>query len=218
MIKKILLVCGMLCSLFVFVTDILAAMIWQDYSYIDQSVSELSAIGTPTRFFVVPLLITSALLGTIFGIGVLLAAGKKSALRITGILLIIFGVVCSMNLLFPMNLRGTEQSFTGIMHLLFTGINIVLIILFIGFGAAARGKGFRIFSTLIILAILIFGAFIAMQAPHVEAGLPTPLLGAIERVSYYSPYLWITVFALVLLLDQSNTTISSSQTSGYSQI
>lgn len=204
MVRKILLVCGILFSLLLIGTDIIAAMSWEGYSYTGQSASELSAIGAPTRPFVVPLYITDAVLGIAFGIGVLGLAGKKRALRITGILMVIFGVVSVSNsLFFPMNLRGTEQSFTGTMHLIFTGVNVLLMMLFIGFGAAARAKGFRIYSMGTILAMLVFGALAGMQATRVGAGLTTPWLGVIERVSYYSPYLWVLVFAIVLLRAQS---------------
>lgn len=204
-LTKILLVFGIISSLLCIGTDIIAAMSWEGYSYRDQAVSELGAVGAPTRSLTVPLAITFELLVIAFGVGVLRSAGKKSALRITGILLAIFGVVSLTSFLFPMNPRGVEQSFTGSMHLIFTGVAILLMLLFIGFGAATRGKGFRIYSIVTIMTMLIFGVLAMMQAPQVEAGLPTPWLGVIERVSYYSPQLWILVFAILLFHDQRST-------------
>jgi hypothetical protein len=198
-IRKALLVCGILSSLLCIGTDIVAAMSWQGYSYIDQAVSELTAIGSPTRPFVIPLLITCEVLVIAFGMGVLIWAGKKRSLRIAGIILAIYGVVSLMSFFFPMNLRGVaERSFTDAMHLIFGGVAVLLILLFIGFGAAARGKGFRIYSIGTILTILVFGALAGMQAPRIDMG-PTPWLGIIERVSYYSPMVWMLVFAIVLL-------------------
>ena len=202
-VRNVLLVCGTLSSLLCIGTDILAAMSWEGYSYTDQAVSELAAIGAPTRSFVVPLLITCGVLVIAFGMGVLASAGKKRALRTAGILLVMFGVVSLASLFFPMNLRGAEQSFSGIMHLVFTGVNVLLIMLFIGFGAAALGKGFRIYSIVTILALLVFGALAGLQGPQIAGGLPTPWYGVIERVSYYSPYLWVLVFSVLLLRAQA---------------
>ncbi len=202
-VTKVLLGCGVLSSVLYVAADIIAATaLYPGYSYTSQQVSELAAIGAPTRPFVVPLLITCQVLVIAFSIGVLGSAGKKRALRITGILLAVFGVVSLTSFFFPMNLRGAEQSFTGLMHLIFGGVAVLLIMLFIGFGAAARGKGFRIYSIGTILTLLLFGALAGLQGPRVAAGLPSPWLGVIERVSYYSPFLWLLVFAVVLLRAQ----------------
>ena len=46
-----------------------------------------------------------------------------------------------------------------------------------------------------------------MQAPRVEAQLPTPWLGVIERISVYSPMLWILVLAIILLQTEKKDLI-----------
>lgn len=68
-LRKILLVCGILSSLLYVSGDIVAAMSWHSYSYTSQSISELLAIGSPTRRFLAlipynPLVIRS---GLVFG-------------------------------------------------------------------------------------------------------------------------------------------------------
>jgi len=75
----------------------------------------------------------------------------------------------------------------------------ILMLLFIGFGAVTGGKGFRIYSIITILTIVIFGALAAIPGSQIATGLPTPWLGVIERVSYYSPFVWVLVFAVCLL-------------------
>ena len=74
--------------------------------------------------------------------------------------------------------------------------------MFIGFGATAFGKGFRIYSILTIVTTLVFGILAGMQTAQVGEGLPTPRLGVIERVSYYPPYLWVLVFSVFLMRAQ----------------
>ncbi|QIP13737.1 DUF998 domain-containing protein [Spirosoma aureum] len=92
-LKKALLFCGIIASVLYISTDILAAVQWEDYSYADKSVSELRAIGAPTRPFLIPWLTLYALLEIAFGIGIWGASGRKLSLHITGGLLIGLGLV-----------------------------------------------------------------------------------------------------------------------------
>jgi len=48
-ITKILLICGIISSVLYIGTDITLALLWKGYSYTSQAISELSAIGAPTR-------------------------------------------------------------------------------------------------------------------------------------------------------------------------
>jgi len=135
-------------------------MSWEDYSYNSQTISELSAIGAQTRtawlvamiFLFNPLLIA-------FGIGVWKSAGEKRSLKITGILLSLWGALGYAWLLFPMHMRGEIGSITDTGHLVMAGITVPLMMLFIGFGSGARGKWFRLYSILSILIMSVFGAW-----------------------------------------------------------
>ena len=49
MARKLLLVCGILSSLLYAAMNVFVRMLWEGYSYASQTVSELSAIGAPTR-------------------------------------------------------------------------------------------------------------------------------------------------------------------------
>jgi hypothetical protein len=205
-VRKVLLVCGILAPLLYVATDIIAAMLYVGYSYTDQAVSELSAIGAPTQplwiamtFLFNPLLIA-------FGIGIWRVAGRKRSLSITGILLAIWGVVGFVWLFFPMNMRGAIGSASDTGHLILSGVTVLLIMLFLGFGSGARGKWFRLYSMLTMLAVLVFGALVGLQAPRVAAQLPTPWMGVMERVCVYSPMIWVMVLAVCLLREVNQET------------
>ena len=199
MVRKFLLVCGILASLLYIGTDILAAMRWEGYSYIDQSVSELRAIGAPTRPFLVPVLLIYALLEIAFGWGVREAAGRKRALRIAGVLLIGLGVLDLVAPFFPMHLRGTESTLTDTMHVTLTVVTVLLILLIIGCGAVADGNRFRLYSIATILLLFVCGAWAFLDAPRIAANLPTPWVGVRERINIYGYMLWMLVLAIVLL-------------------
>lgn len=101
-----------------------------------------------------------------------------------------------------MHLRGAIGSATDTIHLILAGVTVLLITLLIGFGSGVRGWWFRIYSIFTIAATLFFGVLVSQQVPRVGAQLPTPWLGVMERVSVYSPELWVLALAVVLLLAQ----------------
>ena len=80
-IRRVLLACGVVSSLFYIVTLSLGALRWEGYSATSQAISELFAIGAPSRPFITPLLVGYALLIYAFGLGVWQSAGPSRALR-----------------------------------------------------------------------------------------------------------------------------------------
>jgi hypothetical membrane protein len=93
MVRKVLLVCGILSSLLYVGIDILAAMQWEGYSYTSQAFSELTAIEAPTRpLMVFGNAIPYSLLVMAFAVGVWASAGRKRALRIVAGLLVAYTV------------------------------------------------------------------------------------------------------------------------------
>jgi hypothetical protein len=77
MVRKLLLICGILSSLLYIAMNVFVSMQWEDYSSASQTVSELSAIGAPTRPLWVLLGIAYALLVTVFGWGVWASARRN---------------------------------------------------------------------------------------------------------------------------------------------
>lgn len=204
-IQKGLLFCGIFSSLLYVAIDMFAGMRYEGYSFLDQAISELSAIGAPTKplwvamtFLYCPLLIA-------FGIGVWISSSRKYYLRFTGILLAIWGFLGYVWLFFPMHMRGAIGSTTDTMHLVLSGVTVFLITLFIAFGSGAQGKLFRLYSILTIMVMLVFGALVSNQAPRVAAQLPTPWMGAMKRVSVYSPMLWVLVLSIILLKNEKKS-------------
>jgi hypothetical protein len=203
MSRKALLICGILASLLYVGTDILAAMHYEGYRYTARAVSELSAIGSPTRSLVVPLFVTHGMLQLAFGLGVWMSAGRKRGLRITAGLLVGIGLVDLVAPYFPMHLRGTEGTLTDTMHLILTTVTVLLILLAVGFGATANGKWFRLYSIGTLVILIVGGGLAGLDGARVAANLPTPWLGATERINIYGYMLWMAVLALVLWRGQT---------------
>jgi hypothetical protein len=201
--QKALLGCGIVSSLVYVVANVIGARRWRGYSSTSQTVSELSAIGAPSRPVVVPLLSTHGALVIPFGAGVWESAGRKRALRVTGALLVGLGASDLSAPLFPMHRREAlargEGSRTDTMHIVLTGVNSLLILLAIGCGSTAFEKRFRLYSVATILVLVVTGGLTATQASRLEANLPTPWAGLMERISIGGYLLWQVVLATVLM-------------------
>jgi uncharacterized protein DUF998 len=201
MVRKVLLICGILSSLLYVGTDILAGTLYAGYSFTSQAVSELFAIGAPTSHLVVPLFTLSSVLLATFASGVWLSAGAKRALRVMA-LMILGNAVNSLVLwnFFPMHMRGVEPTFTDTMH----GILAInpFVLLSIASAVAAFRNWFRFYSIGTILILLVFAIFAFSYAPQFLANQPTPWFGVTERISQYGHQLWQLVLAIVLLRTQ----------------
>lgn len=212
-IKILLLTCGIVSSMLYVSTDIFASMQWKDYSYFDQAFSELVAIEAPTRpLMLFALGILYNLLVTAFAIGVWSSAGKR-ALRITAGLLFAYAIVGFFGgVIFPMHSRGVSETMalTDKMHVTFTSLGILLMLLFIGFGGAAFEKRFRYYSIGTILLLVLGGAYAYWAAfTQMAVQLPTPGMGITERINIYANMLWIIIFSIVLLQRGQNIKTTS---------
>lgn len=196
-VRPVLLACGVLSSLLYVAMLAFVPMRWEGYSSAAQAVSELSAIGAPTRPLWVLLGVAYTLLVTAFGWGVLMAAGHRHHLRVVGSALVAYGL---LGLFWPpMHLRGVESTLTDTMHIAFAIATLLLMLLAIGFGAASLGKSFRRYSIATIWVFAVFGTLTFLNAPRLAANLPTPWLGIWERINIGAFLLWVIVLAVALL-------------------
>ena len=145
MLRMVLLICGVVSSLLYVGADLLAAVRYPDYhGFTSQAISELTAVGAPTKGLVEPLFIVYDILIIAFGVGVWRSAGRKRALRVVGGLLVGIGAVGLVAMPFtPMNLRGTGNLSTDAPHIVVTGVIVLFILSAIGFGASLVGRRFR---------------------------------------------------------------------------
>jgi len=80
---------------------------------------------------------------------------------------------------------------------------VSLILLAMGFGAAACGKRFRLYSITTIVTLVALGVLTGLDAPRLQANLPTPLLGVWERIMIGLFLIWVVVPAIVLLREKA---------------
>jgi Protein of unknown function (DUF998) len=216
MARKVLLFCGILSSLLYVAMNIFVPTLFAGYNSASQTVSELSAIGAPTRTLWVALGTVYTLLIIAFGWGAWQSTARNKNLRITGFLIFVYGVVSIVWPFAPMHQREAlaagGETLSDAMHLVLAAVTVLLMTTAMGFGAAAFGKRFRVYSIATILILLVFGILTGLDAPGVKANLPTPWAGVWERINIGVFLLWIIVLAIVLLRKQKNAGLLKATT------
>jgi hypothetical protein len=202
-VRNVLLGFGIASSVLYVVINVVAAMRYPGYDSVSQTVSELSAIGAPTRDLWVPAAMAYEILVIAFGMGVWMSADGRRPLQAVAGLLVAYG---TFNFWWPpMHQREVIAagggSVTDQLHLVWAGVAVLFMFLFIAFGAAAFGKPFRLYSVGTILVLLFFGALTLPSTGAIATGQPTPWVGIWERVNIFMYLQWIAVLAIVLMRE-----------------
>ena len=204
-----LLVCGIASAAIYVLTDLAAAASYPGFSFADQAVSELFAIGAPTSDFVVPLFSLSSALLLLFALGVWRVSEGDRAMRLLAAMFAGSAVVALVLWnFFPMHMRGAERTFTDKMHLILATNPFVLASLVVA-GFAFHGR-FRTISIATLLAILLLAGFGFHYAPAIDSGQPTSGMGLSERLGQYIYGAWQVALGL-LLLSQTRRSASLIQ-------
>jgi hypothetical protein len=212
MLRRILLVCGVVSSLLYVAMNVFVAMQWEGYSSTAQTVSELSAIGAPTRsLWVLPAAFYTALV-TAFAWGVWQSAGRRRTLRAVGGLIVAYGALGLVWPFAPMHLREAlaagGSTWSDTMHISLGIVTVLLMLLAVGFGAVSLGMRFRLYSVVSLVIFMVFGVLTFGEAPRLAANLPTPWIGLWERINIGVFLLWVVVLAVALLGPRDTAVMS----------
>jgi hypothetical protein len=138
MAQKKFLLCGTLSSLLYIAMNIFVPMLYKDYNSASQTVSELSAVGAPTRTLWVLLGTVYTFLITAFGWSILKSSGENRYLRIVGILIFIYGIISFIWPFAPMHQREAlaagGKTISDTMHLVLAMVTVLLMTSAMGFG------------------------------------------------------------------------------------
>jgi hypothetical protein len=203
-LRRVLLGCGIVGAVLYPLSDIFAATRYQGFSYRDQAVSELFAIGAPTSGLVVPLFTASSTLLLLFAVGIWMSGSRRRWVRPMAVMMA-FNTIDALVLwnFFPMHMRGTQPTFTDTMH----GVLAIdpFLIGAIVLGAMAFPGRFRAYTiaTIAFTSILAIGGF--TYVPAVIANEPTPWMGVVERTAQYATNVWYAALAALLLRTQATS-------------
>jgi hypothetical protein len=205
-VRTALLALGIVGPLFYVASDVLLATRWEGYSSLHQTVSELFAIGAPTRPLAVVLMVAYGALAIAFGVGVWQSADGKFALRVVGGGLIgkeMLGIVATA--IIPIHVRGMEGTLSDTLHGALTFAGALCYLLAMGFAATTLGKRFRLYSIVTMLVLVAFGMLAGLEIPGIATNQPTPWVGLWERIDIYATLAWIAALAVGLLLTRGQS-------------
>lgn len=195
--RKGSLIGGILAALVWAAANVIVPLRYPGYDWVTQTVSELSAIDTPTRQLWVAFMVPYTLLLIGFGWGVWLSAGTSRMLQISAICTVAHAMIGFFWP--PMHMRGIEATVTDTLHIVWTAITVPLMIAQVAFAAAALDRWFRIYSAATIASMIGFGVLTSLEAPNIAINGPTPMIGVWERISIAAYMLWLPVFAIKML-------------------
>lgn len=192
-----LLVCGLAAPLLSLVTDLLGIARAAGYRPMQQSISELTAVGAPTRPLVTALDIARDALLAAFATGVTATAGDSRALAATG------GLVAAHAAFDAFATAALPRDYASPTWAPRNTANTVVMAAGVGCFVAAMGAGavairgpFRAFSAGIPLS---YGLLTALSLLLRSGDEPPSSTGAQERTMAYSYQLWVAVLASLLL-------------------
>ena len=190
---KLLLRCGIWSSLYYVAINIIVPQFYEGYSLMTYTISELSAIGAPTRMLWILMIWIYPVLFGVFGWGLLKAGKDSRMLRVTGRLVIAYSI---FNIYWPpMHMRGENPGLTDTLHIAWAVITVTMMFVIMGCGAAASGHRFRVITMISILLLAFFGYLTALEAPNIAINGPTPTIGLWERLNIGIFMLWVIIFA-----------------------
>lgn len=198
-LRRTLLAAGVIASALYITADIVCGLRYPGYSFSDQVISELSAIGAPTTALWGRLLSVFAVLFTAFAAEVTFDSPRHSAQRRTGWLLVAFVLMSPLWSAAPMHRRGDVFTWTDIGHITLGAVSVLLVTAVIVTGSGTFGRRFRTFSRGLTVVALLTGVLTFAYVPRMIAQQPTPGVGIVERVHLYVFWIWIAAFAIGLL-------------------
>lgn len=192
-----LLACGLAAASLSVAADLLAIARADGYRPVAQSMSELSAVGAPTRPLVTGLEVVRDGLLLAFARGVGEAADGNRPLVATGRLIAANAAISAFaTVALPRDYARPTWAAPNTANTLVMAAGVGCFIGAMGAGAAGVGGRFRAFSVGIPIA---YGLLTAISLLLQRGRETSPSTGAQERTMAWSYQLWIAVLAVVLL-------------------
>ena len=198
-LSKTVLIAAVIAAVLFFATDLLGLARWKGYDYIHQSVSDLTAIGSPARAWAVPLTLGHNLALLLAGVAIWLLPGRNIALRVTASLLIVTAIAWLAGQLFPNQVGESPARSSPIVILGATAV--VASVLMIAFGAAAFSGWFRIVSIGVLAAFAVLTVLGFLQA--------SPRVGLQERVFSYVTIGWMVLLGVAAVIERAGQPAAS---------
>jgi hypothetical protein len=201
MARRIIFLFGLVAVVVYVVAVVLGAALRPGYDHLSYAISELIVAGAPNKTLLDGLFIAYNVLVIAFAWALGMSTrGDGNGLAVAGaaILAGVGLVSIVMTLFFPMDLRGSPATTTGLLHLILAGVESlgsILAILFYTLGTKDH-QAFWVYSLVSVLLVFVSGAFAAVTAAQ-----GSPFLGLAERVTIGLFLQWIAALSIKLVKE-----------------
>ena len=181
---------------------LLGGFLWDGYSHIEQTISELTGSGAPNAEWLRVLTVLYGVLAVAFSVVVYLLFEKyhvHRAARIGSVLLVLMHFTSLFGYaLFPLEDNGAVLNMNNMMHLAVTAAIVILTvaaIFSIGFGLLKTRyfKAMGVFTVVCGLVLILSGI-----ATPVVLNNGVPVAGLVERINIFTLQLWMFVLSIFL--------------------
>lgn len=198
-VKKSLLLAGVAAVVVYAIGDLLSALLYDGYSYLDQAISELSAFGSPVRPLMVTVILIHNVLLLAFGIGLLRVARRRSVWWIGALQIAEFVLVgIATHTFWAMSSRDMATGFNDTMHITLSAVFSLLVVAMMILSAVAYPGWFRLYSLATMVVVVGFGMGSGLAMRGIEQN-DTPWAGGFERINAYAYFAWLVVLAVMVI-------------------
>ena len=208
--NRVLLMAGIAAVVVYVIGDLLSALLYHGYSYLDQVISELSAFGSPVRPLMVTVILIHGLLVLAFGVGVLRASSRRSLSWVGGLLIAIGIVGFPTHTVWAMSSRNMGAGFNDTMHIILSMVFSALVVAAMALSAVAYRGWFRFYALATIAAVVGFGMATSFAMLGIEQN-DTPWAGGFERINAYAYFAWLIVLAVTVMRRETPATRSHGE-------
>jgi hypothetical protein len=200
-IRKSMLACGILSSFLFIVLDVISVMLYKGYNPWSQTLTELSALGSPTGPLWLLMMIIYTLLLIGFSWGVLLSSAGNTRLRMAACFFFVYLVISFFRPpIYQSEVLSTGGSaFADNLHIVFRILIVSVMLLAIKSGTKIFRKGFQRYSMITLLVLVAFGILTALGKEANQPGELKSLVGVWERINTGAFLLWIIMLAIILI-------------------
>ena len=198
-VKKSLLLAGVAAVVVYSIGDLVSALLYDGYSYLDQAISELSAFGSPVRPLMVTVILIHNVLLLAFGIGLLGVARRRSVWWIGALLvaeLVLVGI--ATHTFWAMSSRDMATGFNDTMHITLSAVFSLLVVAMMILSAVAYSGWFRLYALATMVVVVSFGMASSLAIRGIEQD-DTPWAGGFERINAYAYFAWLVVLAVMVI-------------------
>jgi hypothetical membrane protein len=213
--KKTLISAAVAAVVLYVIGDVLSALLYDGYSYLDQAISELSAFGSPVRPLMVTVILTHNLLLLAFGIGLLRVARPRSALWWIGALQVAMFVLVGIptHTFWAMSSRDMATGFNDTMHITSSMVFSILVLAMMVLSAVAYPGWFRFYTLATMVVVVGFGMASSLAIRGIEQN-DTPWAGGFERINAYAYFAWLVILAVMVIRQELGSSREGSQDGG----